>query len=347
MGEPTTIIKQLARRLQVDKLFTSWEPGFFEEKAFGDLQEHCEVQLGPDQFIYEESELPFSLANLPEVFTPFRKKVEKYSKTRKSVEAVDLVPSIAITDYNDSIQQWWSSRDDVSTDLRSAFPFGGGEESGLQRLRAYLWDTDHIAAYKKTRNGLVGADYSSKFSPYLALGCLSPITILEEIEKYEHERVKNDSTYWLKFELLWREYFRWIALKHGRHLFRLGGIRNTPLRPHADHPLFQRWTRGETGVAFIDANMRELNATGFMSNRGRQNVASHFVHQLKLPWTWGAAYFESQLVDYDVSSNWCNWMYVAGVGNDPRSRVFNIERQAERYDSNGQYVRLWLNNTKS
>jgi deoxyribodipyrimidine photo-lyase len=102
---------------------------------------------------------------------------------------------------------------------------------------------------------------------------------------------------------------------------------------------------GSTGVAFIDANMIELAQTGFMSNRGRQNVASYFVHTLKLPWLAGASYFEEMLIDYDVCSNYGNWAYLAGVGNDPRQRVFNIEKQAKDYDPNGEYVNYWLANS--
>jgi deoxyribodipyrimidine photo-lyase len=100
---------------------------------------------------------------------------------------------------------------------------------------------------------------------------------------------------------------------------------------------------GNTGNRFIDANMRELLLTGFMSNRGRQNVASYFVHELGLDWRLGAQYFEEALVDYDVYSNWGNWAYLAGVGNDPRAnRRFNITRQADMYDPAGSYQKLWL-----
>ncbi len=107
--------------------------------------------------------------------------------------------------------------------------------------------------------------------------------------------------------------------------------------------LFKLWVEGRTGVPFIDANMRELSATGFMSNRGRQNVASFLVKDLQVNWTWGAMYFESLLIDYDVCSNWGNWNYVAGVGNDPReNRYFNILSQAKKYDYQGEYVRHWL-----
>jgi deoxyribodipyrimidine photo-lyase len=102
------------------------------------------------------------------------------------------------------------------------------------------------------------------------------------------------------------------------------------------------WIHGETHSDFVNANMIELKETGWMSNRGRQNVASYFAKELELDWRLGAAYFESQLIDYDVHSNYGNWMYVAGVGNDPRDRKFNVQLQAERYDTNGKFRNLWL-----
>jgi deoxyribodipyrimidine photo-lyase len=105
----------------------------------------------------------------------------------------------------------------------------------------------------------------------------------------------------------------------------------------------EQWIKGETNEDFVNANMNELRLTGFMSNRGRQNVASYFCNDLKLDWRYGAAYFEEQLIDYDVCSNWGNWAYIAGVGNDPRpDRYFNIEKQASTYDKNRSYRNLWL-----
>jgi deoxyribodipyrimidine photo-lyase len=79
-----------------------------------------------------------------------------------------------------------------------------------------------------------------------------------------------------------------------------------------------------------------------MSNRGRQNVASYLVKDLQVNWTWGAAYFEEQLIDYCPANNWGNWAYLAGVGNDPREdRHFNTAKQAQTYDPAGKYVQLW------
>jgi deoxyribodipyrimidine photo-lyase len=132
--------------------------------------------------------------------------------------------------------------------------------------------------------------------------------------------------------------------KYPNHFFTSNGInkRNVTNNKH-DAILFEKWKSGHTPNDFINANMIELKQTGFMSNRGRQNVASYLCHDLKLDWRYGAAYFEEQLIDYDVASNWCNWAYIAGVGNNPRGvSIFNIEKQANEYDKNKLYRNLWL-----
>jgi deoxyribodipyrimidine photo-lyase len=147
----------------------------------------------------------------------------------------------------------------------------------------------------------------------------------------------------LIFELRWRDFFRLMMLKHGKSVFQFQGFGQSFVPPPGrSENTFRRWAEGKTGQPFVDAAMRELKFTGFMSNRMRQVVASYLIDYLKLDWRLGAAWFEEQLIDYDVSSNWCNWAYQAGVGNDPRGkRVFNPERQAEMYDPDGAYRRLW------
>ena len=191
---------------------------------------------------------------------------------------------------------------------------------------------------------MVGTEYSSKLSAYLALGCLSPVTIYHEIKKYEKEVVKNSSTYWLIFEILWREFFRFVYLKSKKNIFIRDGINGNIFNKKFknDKDLFEKWADGKTGQKFIDANMIELKETGFMSNRGRQNVASFLVNNLDINWVWGASYFEKHLIDYDVTSNWCNWMYISGVGNNVKNWVFNPERQADMYDKTGIYRDIWL-----
>jgi deoxyribodipyrimidine photo-lyase len=134
-------------------------------------------------------------------------------------------------------------------------------------------------------------------------------------------------------------------LKYTSKIFKIGGILKKNYHWNRDQKTVQQWIQGETKDDFVNANMIELRETGFMSNRGRQNVASYFAKELLLDWRIGAAYFESMLIDYDVHSNYGNWMYVAGVGNDPRDRKFNTQLQAERYDQNHKYRKLWLEKT--
>ena len=219
--------------------------------------------------------------------------------------------------------------------------FAGGERAALAHLARYFAG-DAAQRYKTTRNGLAGIDFSSKFSPWLAQGALSARVAFAALRRYEAERGANESTYWLWFELLWRDYFRFLHLQHGRRLYRARGLDERASAPAHDPEAFARWCSGRTGHAFIDAGMRELAATGWLSNRMRQIVASYLIHDLGCDWRAGAAWFEAQLVDYDVYSNQGNWSYIAGRGTDPRGgRRFDPDRQAAMYDTDGAYRARW------
>ena len=148
--------------------------------------------------------------------------------------------------------------DELVPDPRGVLDFKGGETEGLARLTYYLEETQLLKTYKETRNGLLGGDYSSKFSPWLALGCLSPRHVYEEIKRFESKFGANESTYWLIFELLWRDYFIFISLRYGSRIFKLHGIKqDLSYRGRQDLGVFQKWVDVETGNPFVDANMRE------------------------------------------------------------------------------------------
>ena len=304
-----------------------------------------ELRYARGKMLYYTQDLPFPITHTPDVFTQFRKEVEKITPVREPLEVPkDLkfkgndirtgeLPELSDFGYFD-----------YEFDKRSAHPFKGGETSGLERLQHYIWESQNILSYSDRRNDLIGTNYSSKFSAYLSQGCLSPKTIFYEIKKFELKYGESKSTYHLIFELLWRDFFRLTGKKHLNQIFKKEGINRKGQQSFMhDQVKIDEWIEGRTGQPFIDANMRELKATGFMSNRGRQNVASYFVHDLMQNWQIGAEYFECMLVDYDVCSNWCNWNYIAGIGNDPReNRVFNIATQSQKYDPKGEYVALWL-----
>ena len=231
-------------------------------------------------------------------------------------------------------------------DPRSAFPFRGDETSALARLQHYVFDSDGLKTYKASRNQLVGSEFSSKFSPFLANGSLSVRRIWHTLEAHQAIFGPSEGCDWMRQELLWREFFLWSEQAHGEAFHSESGIQGRLPNANPDQELFRRWTRAECGHGLIDAQMRELNATGYLSNRGRQWVASHFVNSLRLPWTWGARYFEWMLIDADPALNTGNWAYLAGVGSDPRSfggspRRFDLEGQAQRYDPDGSHMQLW------
>lgn len=349
IGKPEEILFNLCRQSQSSWIFCNRERTQEEEEVQDVLEKNLwsigrEVRYSRGKMLYYTADLPFPITHTPDSFTAFRKEVEKYVQIRDPLPSEEgnfpdnpcnigdgKIPALA--DYG-------------FTEGDSNFvPFvKGGETAALSQLNYYLWQTDLINKYKETRNGLLGKDYSSKLSAYLAQGCISPKKIAQEITKYEQERSKNESTYWLKFELMWRDFFRLMGKKHGNLIFQLRGIQQKNQVSNSQNwAKFEKWAKGETGVPFIDANMRELNNTGFMSNRGRQNVASFLINDLELNWLMGAEYFESLLIDYDSCSNYCNWNYLAGVGNDPRpDRYFNILHQARKYDPEGAYVRYWI-----
>lgn len=347
-GKPEEEIPKVAKQYHVRKVFAKREVAF-EEKQMESLVQRelfklgCELETFSTSTLYHAEDLPFSIKDIPDVFTNFRKKTEKDSRIRGVFARPEKItsPEIPVMELP-SLSDF--KLEAVAPDARAVLPFKGGETQAHRRLQHYFFDTKSVSSYKETRNGLLGADYSSKFSPWLALGCISPRSIYQQLKKYEATIGANESTYWLIFELMWRDFFRFMFKKHQSRMFLPSGIsEGSEPTGTIDKKKLEDWINGRTGVDFVDANMIELQKTGFMSNRGRQIVASYFCNDLRLDWRYGAAYFEQQLIDYDECSNWGNWAYIAGVGNDPRpNRYFNIEKQAADYDKHRVYRKIWL-----
>ena len=344
IGDSAKILSELTSEKNIKNIYLQEEWTKEESDELSNLKNILNdvvIHSNYDQFLFHPEDIDSQY--ISDVFTNFRKYCEKKVDVRnislmsKKFGSENLikedfkVPSLKMLGF-----------DDFELDKRSAFIFKGGSDSAKERLDHYVWKTRKVNFYKQTRNGLIGLDYSSKFSAWLSNGSISPREIYWEIKQYEKDIMKNQSTYWLVFELIWRDFFKYISLKYGNKIFMLGGILEKNYEWSTDFQIFNEWIEGRTVEPFVNANMIELNSTGWMSNRGRQNVASFLAKELKIDWRWGAAYFESKLIDYDVHSNYGNWMYVSGVGNDPRDRKFNIKFQAERYDSMNKYQNMWL-----
>jgi deoxyribodipyrimidine photo-lyase len=347
IGPPERIVPAVAEAFGADVVHVHEEVTDEERRREAAVREVLEnagrrLRTASGSTLIHRDDLPFPVSELPDVFTQFRRAVEKSWVVRSPHPAPDRVPTPVIEEPGAVPTLAQMGVDDRPVDPRTVMRFVGGETEGERRLAAYLFDADALRSYKETRNGLLRTDDSTKLSPWLALGCVSPRRVVAEVERYEEERVRNESTYWLVFELLWRDYFKFLALREGPSLFRQGGVGRRRRDWRTDREAFRAWVEGRTGYPFVDAFMRELAATGFMSNRGRQNAASFLAKTLGIDWRWGASHFEAELVDYDPASNWGNWQYVAGVGTDPRDRVFNVVKQARDYDPDGAFTRRWV-----
>ena len=333
--------------------------------------------------------------DLPDLFTAYRKQVEPLREApRKILSPIQgnlppLPPSIPPQEapyripssLEDTISCLYKPLDDKPdltsamkwpSEAKSAHPFIGGETTGHDRVK-HLLSSGSMTTYKDTRNGMIGTDFSTKLSAWLALGCLSARQIHSYLLDFEDGRGtigkgahgfgkgENKGTGWVRFELLWRDYMRLCTRKHKQRLFHIEGFEDStnaqwkyPQKDKEVQANVKRFLEGSTGMGMVDASMRELYLTGYTSNRARQNVASFLSKHMGIDWRVGAEWYgrstrfpcliyltntspESNLIDYDVSSNWANWQYVC-LGD----RVFNPVKQSYDYDKQGKYVQLWV-----
>ncbi|UOE84669.1 DASH family cryptochrome [Vibrio splendidus] len=316
--------------------------------------------------LFDSHELPFELSKVPSSFTKFRKLVEHLDVNDGETVISALPP--AVTPAPIPAVSLFSSR---NVERAVTNDYLGGENAGLAHLENYFLH-DYALTYKQTRNTFDVIENSTKFSPWLALGCVSPKTIYRHLKQFEADHGSNDSTYWIYFELLWREYFYWKCLSLGSSLFGDSSNRElySPNSSATSNRDFAKWKSGNTNYPIVDACMRQLNETGYMSNRGRQLAASCLIFELGIDWRHGAAYFESQLIDYDVASNWGNWAYIAGALNSqvntqankqnnakqpkpktkpktkPKSRHFDLGKQTNMYDPDHTFINKWNASSK-
>ncbi|MEY2985309.1 MAG: Cryptochrome, partial [Cyanobacteriota bacterium] len=262
-GLPEVIIPQIASQIQARTVYfqreVTQEEIRVEQQLIQALLRHgIEAQGFWGTTLYHPDDLGMALQDLPDLFTHFRQQVERQPISVRppfpTPQCLPPSPSLELTLPTPTVD-WFPA---IKTDPRGVMSFQGGETAGLTRLQDYIWQNDRLKIYKETRNGMLGADYSSKFSPWLALGCLSPRLIYREVKRYETERVSNESTYWLIFELLWRDFFRFVAQKYGDRLFYASGLRGVTVAWQWDQALFQCWQAGTTGYPLVDANLREL-----------------------------------------------------------------------------------------
>jgi len=381
-GFPEKIIPEIIQTEKFNSLYFSLECAPEERAIEGELQQKShihgfEIQAQWSQFLFNPENLIAGLLNIPQTFTDFRKKIEKEkyetfipeemssdSQLRAKPASLLKTHGLDLSELNKFLgtntsglnSEWWNPSSEeqnilerIKKDTAPTEKFRlirGGCTMGELRIEDYFFGSKAVSNYFETRNGLLNSLDSTLFSSWLAEGCISARSVYRRLKDYEQMHGSNKSTYWVFFELLWREFFKLHLLNAGERFFLPHGL----YRVAQENEFSESQTRDKielilncsTGQPFFDANMRELIQTGYMSNRGRQNVASYMIYEMNIPWVLGASMFESFLIDYDVASNWGNWSYIAGVSFDPRGgRNFNVEKQQRDYDSDGSYVATW------
>ncbi|MEM1152805.1 MAG: DASH family cryptochrome [Pseudomonadota bacterium] len=335
-GSPQQALPQLAAAIGASCVGTALTPGYYERKTREQLALRLRVPLKVHQgnTLFSADELPFAVDAMPGQFTPFKNKVENQAIPEPISSPSSLPPPPAGIQFADI------ANSEVSP--HTSFAIRGGSTAAKRRLQQWTFGQRDILRYKQTRNCLDGLDGSSSLSPWLAMGCVSPREVASEVKRFEQEVESNDSTYWMIFELLWREFFHHRALQDDISLFRIGGSPGKVRRCTFEPRNFARWCQGDTDYPLVNALMHQLVASGWMSNRGRQIAASCLINEYGIEWRYGAAFFEKHLIDYDVASNYGNWQYIAGVGADPRGgRHFNQQKQAAQYDPQQLCVNKW------
>ncbi len=323
-GKPEEIWKQILNENTVEKVYFNhdYEPYARErDKTIYDLLQSNKIAIKnfKDQVIFEKNEVTKDDGLPYVVFTPYsRKWKENFKKTNlenyKSEEFLDKI-------------------------AQHSYPFLSLESIGFTKSKIevsnYDISSNLINKYEETRNFPALAK-TSMLGVYLRFGTVS-------IRKMVAKAIEsNNETFWN--ELIWREFFMQI-LWHFPH------TKNSSFRPKYDaiqwnnnEILFKKWCEGKTGYPFVDAGMRELNATGHMHNRVRMIVASFLCKHLLIDWRWGEAYFASKLLDYEMASNVGNWQWGAGSGVDaaPYFRIFNPTEQIKKFDKDLIYIKKWI-----
>ena len=259
------------------------------------------------------------------VFTPFWNRWRAATR-RKVLEAPrrvtlpDGVGSVGLPQLSDLV------RGSSSAEL----PRGG---EGEVRSRLDRWMRDELQHYGRMHDDLA-ADATSRLSPFLHFGCVSPLEVVERA------RAKDGGEPFVR-QLAWRDFYAQLLAANPQSPHE--DLRSRGARWRRAEEELTAWKEGMTGYPLVDAGMRQLQREGWMHNRARLVTASFLAKHLYLDWRLGAEHFFDLLVDGDLANNVGNWQWVAGTGADTRpNRVFNPILQAKRFDRAGDYVRRYV-----
>ena len=323
-GKPFDIFTKLITENKINKVYTNHDYEPYARKRdlelFQLFKEHSiEFKTSKDQVIFEKSEVVKDDGTPYVVYTPYS---NKWKENFKKIQLVhynseDLLNKISVHSYP------FLSLSQI-----------GFEKSSIQ-VTPFDISSNLIDNYEATRN-FPALNKTSYLGIYLRFGAVS-------IRKMVAKALESKNETFLK-ELIWREFFMqilWHFPQTSKSCFR---PKYDEIKWENNEDLFQKWCEGKTGYPFVDAGMRELNATGHMHNRVRMIVASFLCKHLLIDWRWGETYFATKLLDYEMASNVGNWQWAAGSGVDaaPYFRIFNPTEQIKKFDKDLKYIKKWI-----
>ena len=323
-GKPEAVFEQITKKYSISKVITNrdYEPYAQDrDRIIEDLLSTKEIafETYKDQVIFEKAEVVKDDGTPYRVYTPFSRKW----LAKMNVEGIPEFPSENYLEELAPVIQPQLTLNEIGFEL-SSIPYPDFE-----------FNEEIIANYEATRN-FPALDQTSRTGSHLRFGTLS-------VRKMAIASNNDENNTFLK-ELIWREFFMQILwhFPHSATICFKPQYENIDWRNNEEE--FEKWCTGTTGYPFIDAGMRELNATGFMHNRVRMLVGSFLCKHLLIDWRWGEAYFAEKLLDYEMSSNVGNWQWVAGCGVDaaPYFRIFNPIEQIKKFDKQLEYIEKWV-----
>ncbi|HLJ02235.1 MAG TPA: deoxyribodipyrimidine photo-lyase [Solirubrobacteraceae bacterium] len=336
-GRPERVVPDLARQLEASRVV--WTA---DVSPFACRRDHAvrlrleemgvEVRVIPGHFVLDDPAALLTSGGKPyRVFTPFHR--AWLMRARREVipapRSLPGLPGAAGPETLPTLQE-------LGLEERVEEAPTGGERAGRRRMQQFL--AAHVGEYGNRRDEL-GADASSRLSPYLHFGCVSP----RELEALLPGGAGSEE---FRRQLCWRDFYAHVLAHfpaNAHHEFQ-DRYRGT-LRWSRAEKYFQAWCEGRTGYPLVDAGMRQLRREGWMHNRARLVVGSFLTKDLGLDWRWGERWFMRRLIDGDEASNNGNWQWIASVGVDPQPpfrRIYNPARQQARFDPDGAYVRRYV-----
>lgn len=295
-----------------------------------------EVRTFKESVLHEPSEVMTGSGGPYVVFTPFANRWKKLSHPSPLGKPARLNPFPLPTD---GILGSCELRKKV---LIAEPVAEGGEQKAFLRWNRFLQTS--LKAYAHGRD-LPGVDGTSKLSPYLRFGCISPRRVLDDCLTASQGATPVIQASVGKFvdELIWRDFYQAVLFHFPRLLDSNYREEFERMPWKFDEKKFKAWKEGSTGYPFVDAGMRQLNRTGWMHNRVRMVVASFLTKDLMHDWRLGEGYFEEKLMDIETASNNGGWQWSAATGVDPKPlRIFNPTLQSERFDPEGDYIRQYI-----